>query len=199
MLIIKQNLQNIVLDDHSGRMIIYKRFVENEDLEGLKFGLKLEQKPITIFGKKLLQPRLIDFLGDPGVCYTYSKSQLSATKWTPAVLNLKKLIENNIDEQFNSGLVNFYRNGEDSMGWHADDERELGPNPIIASANFGATRKMKFKELGGDKRKIDIFLEDGDVLVMDGALQHHWHHMVPKQANVTEPRLNITFRNIIEI
>jgi alkylated DNA repair dioxygenase AlkB len=113
-------------------------------------------------------------------------------------LNIKKLVENILDEQFNSGLVNFYRNGDDSMGWHADDERELGPNPIIASANFGATRKMKFKELGGGQRKIDVILDHGDILVMGGALQHHWQHMVPKQDNVKEPRLNITFRNIIE-
>ncbi len=179
-------------------MIIYKRFAEHEDLEGLKIGLRLEQKPITIFGKKILQPRLIDFLGDPGVSYTYSKSQLIASEWTPAILSIKKLVENILDEQFNSGLVNFYRNGDDSMGWHADDERELGPNPIIASANFGATRKMKFKELGGGQRKIDIILDHGDILVMSGALQHHWQHMVPKRANIKESRLNITFRNIIE-
>lgn len=157
--------------------------------------LDLQQESIQIFGKTVLQPRLSAFYADEGISYIYSQRKFSGKPWTTELFDLKAAIEEKTSEQFNSVLVNYYRDGTDSMGLHADNERELGQNPIIASMNFGASRKMVFRK-NGTNEKLEIELNDGDLLIMSGALQHNWKHEIPKQRKIGDPRLNLTFRKI---
>jgi alkylated DNA repair dioxygenase AlkB len=98
------------------------------------------------------------------------------------------------DTAFNSALLNWYRNGQDSVDWHSDDERELGANPVIASLSLGATRRFDLRQRRDKSHRVSLDLGHGSLLLMKGALQHHWHHRLPKQAGITGDRINITFR-----
>ncbi len=157
--------------------------------------MNLRQEFIQLFGKKVAQPRLSRFYADPGVEYVYSQTRFTGVGYIPFIEKLKRRMEELTSGKFNSALVNFYRNGHDSMGLHADDERELGENPIIASVSYGETRLFRFVR-NGFREKVGLNLEHGDVVVMRGALQHHWKHELPKQRKVESPRMNITFRLI---
>jgi len=165
------------------------------DMEDLLNNLDLRQESIRLFGKTVLQPRLSRFYADEGVSYTYSQQLFTGTSWTEELHELKRKSEEIAQIEFNSALINYYRNGQDSMGLHADNETELGKNPVIASVNFGASRKMVFRKTG-TKEKFEVILHHGDLLIMSGALQHNWKHEIPKQRTITEPRLNVTFRKV---
>lgn len=158
-------------------------------------GLDLQQESIRIFGKTVLQPRLSRFYANTGVSYTYSKQEFVGENWTKELLELKTKIEEIVPFTFNSALVNYYRDGNDSMGLHADNEVELGVNPTIVSMNYGASRKMVFRK-NGTKKKLQLILTHGDLLLMSGTLQHEWKHEIPKQRKIINPRLNVTFRQI---
>ena len=152
---------------------------------------------VIVFGKEHLTPRFTSWHGDKEATYSYSNTEpLIPNPWTPTLLNLKKEIEAVANTKFNSVLLNWYRNGEDHMGWHADDEKELGENPIIASLNFGAPRRFVLKRNSNNTEKVDILLNNGDLLIMAGSTQHHWLHSVPKQMRITLNRFNLTFRQI---
>lgn len=155
------------------------------------------QEKIKMFGKELLLPRLTAWYGDPGKTYRYSGLQNEPLPWLPALLPLKKAVESATNYSFNSVLLNYYRHGQDSMGWHSDDEPELGPNPVIASVSFGQARRFDFRHRH-DKTlpKQSVWLEHGSLLLMQGPTQHNWQHQVPKSAKATETRLNLTFREI---
>lgn len=191
--------KEVILNDFSGKIELYHGFASYLNLHQESFitSLSLQRKPIKIFGKVILQPRLICFYGDEGVEYTYSRSKMISLDWNDQIKRLKDEIENLLKENFNSALVNYYRDGNDSMGYHADDETELGLNPTIASVSFGCSRRMNFV-CKRTKEKITIELRHGDLLVMSGALQHQWRHSIPKSKKITEGRLNITYRNIIK-
>lgn len=158
------------------------------------------QDTITLFGKPVLTPRLSAWYGIQGAVYTYSGLTLHPHPFTPTLLNIKQQIEQFAPHtQFNSVLLNFYRNGADSMGWHADDEPELGKNPIIASVNLGATRRFLLRRTNNKHIKHEIALHHGSLLIMQGTTQHHWQHAIPKTAKPTNARINLTFRYILPI
>jgi alkylated DNA repair dioxygenase AlkB len=161
----------------------------------LERGLDWRQRPIRMFGREVLQPRLVCFYGEPGVRYRYSGVTLEAQPWDGELQTLSCRLSAAVGESFNSVLCNLYRDGRDSMGWHADNEPELGRDPVIASLSFGETRRFRLKPRGGGaSRHLD--LEHGSLLIMSGDLQHHWLHELPKSRRATGPRINLTFRRI---
>lgn len=166
-------------------------------LRELQADIAWKHESITIFGKRVLQPRLTAFYGDSDREYRYSGITMKPALWTNTLLEIKRQIEDEFALKFNSALLNCYRNGEDSMGWHRDDEKELGKNPVIGSVSFGETRALQFKLVENKAIKSCVDLEHGSFLLMQGTTQHHWYHGIMKTKKVKGPRINITFRNII--
>jgi alkylated DNA repair dioxygenase AlkB len=157
--------------------------------------IKWKQDSINLYGKSMLLPRITSWYGDTGKSYSYSGINSSPNEWNDGLVSIKKSIEEVAGVKFNSVLMNWYRNGEDHLNWHADDEKELGVNPIIASVNFGAARDFLLRR--NDKSsKITIPLNHGALLIMKGELQHYWQHSVPKRKKVKDMRINLTFRFI---
>lgn len=152
-----------------------------------------------MFGKTMYQPRLLEFLGDDGVEYMYSKRIYCAKPWTTTLLKLRSIAEEITDARFNSVLANLYRDERDSMGLHADDEPELGSNPTIVSMSFGETRTFVLKhKTRRDISPVRIPLSSGSVLVMKGTTQQHWLHGIEKKTRAHGPRINLTFRLIYQ-
>ena len=149
-----------------------------------------------MFGKQIYQPRYTAWYGDSDKPYTYSGLTLQPKPWNKGLRYLKNEVDKIAGVTFNSVLMNWYRDGEDYMGWHADDEKELGKNPVIASVNFGATRRFLLRRKDDKKLKIEFPLKHGSLLIMKGELQHYWQHSVPKERKVKEDRFNLTFRVI---
>jgi len=149
---------------------------------------------LVMFGKQIETKRKVAWFGNDAFDYNYSGTQKKALKWTPELLQLKEIIEQKTGLNFNSCLLNLYHNGNEGMGWHQDNEKELGVNPAIASLSLGATRKFSFKHIQ-TKQKVDLFLETGTLLLMKGATQEKWMHSLPKTKNVQKPRINLTFRH----
>ena len=154
------------------------------------------QETMKFGGKPVLVPRLQAWYGDAATDYSYSGLRLSPLPWTPALIDIKTAIENSFGMSFNSALLNYYRNGHDSVAWHSDKEAALGPDPLIASLSLGAERKFELKRRDGNKQKINLELADGSLLLMGRGLQKHWLHQIPKQAWINQPRINLTFRFI---
>lgn len=148
---------------------------------------------LVLFGKKLNEPRLSAWVADPGVAYAYSGVQRSPDDWTPTLDNLRRRCEAATGAKFNSVLANLYRTGDDSMGWHADDEPELGAEPVIASLSFGAERRFDFKHRSSGET-ISVVLPHGSLLVMSGATQACWKHRIARTKRVDAPRINLTYR-----
>ncbi len=169
---------------------LFKQLMETSDWQS---------ETIRIAGVERLVPRLTAWYGDNGADYYYSGVKHQPMAWTKPLLLIKEKIEQSCGESFNSALCNLYRSGQDSVAWHADDEPELGQNPIIASASFGATRTFQLKHKKLLKLRHKMSLTSGSLLIMKGATQACWQHQVPKEPTVTEPRINITFRNIKRI
>lgn len=151
---------------------------------------------IKLYGKTMPLPRATAWYGDEGMDYTYSGIASAPKPWNEGLFHLKRKIETLAQQSFNSVLLNWYRNGEDYLNWHADDEKELGANPVIASVNFGETRDFALRRIDNHKEKLTIPLEHGTVLIMRGALQDYWQHSVPKRKKVKGSRFNLTFRTI---
>ncbi len=150
-----------------------------------------------IFGKHYVMNRLTGWVGDDSFFYGYSQIKRQADPWTKSLLRLRYLVEKSTGQRYNSCLLNYYPTGEDGMGWHADNEKELGINPVIASLSLGAERKFSLKHIE-TKEKVDLQLVNGSLLVMSGVIQHHWKHSLPKTKKVNIPRMNLTFRNIFD-
>ncbi|PNK59490.1 alpha-ketoglutarate-dependent dioxygenase AlkB family protein [Psychrobacter sp. FDAARGOS_221] len=155
-----------------------------------------QQDSISMFGKTHLLPRLTAWYGDEDCHYSYSNIALTPKPWNDLLLSIGEALMPVCQRRFNSVLLNWYRDGRDHMSWHADDEPELGVNPLIASVNFGESRRFLLRRKQDHSCKLEIGLHHGSVLVMAGALQHHWQHSVPKQMRVTGHRVNLTFRTI---
>lgn len=155
-----------------------------------------QQDTVKMYGKEHLLPRISAWYGDTGKSYKYSGILLHPKPWTPALLWIKQHLQTISDQPYNSVLLNWYRSGQDYISWHTDAEKELGENPTIASINFGESRRFLLRRNDDHNDKIEIILNHGDLLIMQGALQHHWQHSVPKQAKVSHGRLNMTFRSI---
>ena len=155
------------------------------------------QDDIVIFGKRMQQPRLHAWYGDPGATYTYSGLRNEPLPWTHILTKIRRRVTDACGVGFNSVLLNLYRDQNDSMGMHADDELELGAEPVVASLSLGATRRFVLKHrTRRDLKAIRIDLEEGDLLLMRGATQAHWKHGLPKCSTSCGPRLNLTFRHI---
>ncbi|GAB3878089.1 alpha-ketoglutarate-dependent dioxygenase AlkB [Hymenobacter segetis] len=154
-----------------------------------------EQRAIRIFGQEIPQPRLTAWYGDAEARYTYSGLAWEPRPWLPALQALRQRLEAATEARFNSVLLNLYRDGRDSMGWHADDEPELGPAPVIASLSLGATRHFRLRPRAGlAYAPFGLDLPSGSLLLMRGPTQQHWQHALPKTARPIGPRLNLTFR-----
>lgn len=160
----------------------------------LRQTLAWQQKPIVIFGREVLQPRLTVWYGDPDCAYVYSGKRNEPLAWTPLLTELRETVQAITGARFNSVLANCYRNGQDSMGWHSDDEPELGPAPVIASLSFGASRRFLLQHRKHKTQRLELLLQDGDLLLMAGATQRNYRHSLPKTAKPTAERLNFTFR-----
>lgn len=168
-----------------------------------------ESRSIRMFGKRMLQPRKIAFQGEPGVSYAYSGGHYAAQRWHPRVAGLAEALATVAGVEFNCVLLNLYRDGRDSMGWHSDDEPELGRNPVIASISLGSPRRFMLRRANAGKNNgknggknggqstFEIEPVHGSLVVMRGDMQAHWQHQVPKTARAVAPRINLTFRRIV--
>lgn len=185
------------IDIADGRLLWIEHFLPQAAASQIQSALMREvdwqQEAITLFGKRVLQPRLQAWYGDQS--YTYSGLTMAPKPWTPSLRTLRQQCERAAHSSFNSVLANLYRDGQDSMGWHQDNEPELGHQPVIASLSFGETRRFVLKHLHS-KEKFELPLGHGSLLVMAGPTQHYWQHSVPKTAKPREPRINLTFRHI---
>lgn len=154
-----------------------------------------DQPSINFSGKLVPIPRLTAWYGDSGKNYSYSGIKLDPLPWDLLMGEVKSRIEDETGHQFNSALLNFYRDGNDSVSWHQDDEPELGEDPIIASLSLGGTRTFKLKNIEtGEIKNYD--LENDTILLMGSGIQREWQHSIPKTKKLVNPRINITFRNI---
>ena len=175
-----------------------KRLEEKKDLwfESCLHDLNWETGFIKIFGKTHQIPRLQAWYADNEIEYTYSGKKLQRHNWNNLLLEIKEKIENITSFEFNSVLANLYRDGNDSMGLHSDDEKELGKKPVIASLSLGESREIYFKH---KNKKLNLIIpqESGQLMVMHGKTQEYWKHEIKKTKKIKKPRINLTFRNII--
>ena len=155
-----------------------------------------QQQNIKLFGKEIPQPRLTAFYAEQGISYTYSGLQLKPNSFSTELWELKQKTQELSGYDFNTCLANLYRHGNDSMGWHADDEKVLGKNPVIASISLGGIRRFQFKHKTNKDLKESIELQHGSLLIMKGSMQHFWKHQLPKTKKEVAPRINLTFRKI---
>ncbi|WP_297801122.1 alpha-ketoglutarate-dependent dioxygenase AlkB [Arenimonas sp. GDDSR-1] len=154
-----------------------------------------QQPQLFIHGRQLPTPRLCCWMGDPGAAYRYSNTRFMPEPWIAPVSRLKTAVETLAGTVFNSVLLNYYRDGRDAMGWHSDDEPELGPNPVIASVSLGGVRRFLFGPRAGGKSS-GIELAHGSLLLMRGETQKNYRHSLPRTAKQVDGRINLTFRNI---
>lgn len=168
----------------------------NQYFQSLLDTISWQQDNITIFGKTHKQPRLTALYANNKEPYSYSNITMTPNEFTKELLLIKAKIETVINIEFTTCLLNLYRNGQDSNGWHADNEKELGINPIIASVSFGAERLFKLKHKEDENLKKDLVLQHGSLLLMQGRTQHHWLHQIPKTKKEVGKRINLTFRII---
>ncbi len=155
-----------------------------------------KQESMRMYGREVLFPRLMAWYGDATTSYSFSGNTFPPQPWTDTLLDIRNRVSPTAATSFNSVLLNYYRSGNDSMGWHADDEPELGKNPVIASVNFGAARRFLLRNKADHSLKQEILLQHGSLLIMKGELQHYWEHHVPKTSKPIAGRINLTFRYI---
>lgn len=168
----------------------------------LKQAVAWESHRIRLFGREVASPRLSCWIGDPGAAYTYSRSRFEPQAWPAALAALRPRIEQACGTRFNSVLANLYRDGSDAMGWHSDDEPELGAQPVIASLSLGAERRFRFRRRrarGEPAQPGDTFelpLPHGSLLRMAGDTQQSYKHELPRMRHLAEARINLTFRRV---
>lgn len=171
------------------------RDFDKEKLSNVRFkNIKWSHDKLNMYGKEVYLPRYSSWYGDSDKPYTYSGLTLQPNAWNKGLSYIKKEIEKISKVEFNSVLMNWYRDGEDYLNWHTDAEKELGKNPTIASANFGETRRFLLRRNDDTTLKMEFPLKHGTLLIMSGELQHYWQHSVPKQKKSSGNRINLTFR-----
>lgn len=191
-------LARLAIDD--GLLLFHERWLPAE-ITGPVFAELRRDTPwraeeIQIAGRAIPVPRLTAWYGDPGATYVYSGLRNEPLPWTPLLAALRDAVSAAAGALMNAVLLNDYRDGHDSMGWHADDERELGRDPVVASLSLGAPRRFVLRHARKKGRAVTFVLGDGALLVMAGATQHHYRHAVPKEMQAGE-RINLTFRRIV--
>ena len=187
--------------NQGGTVNYYGKILSSEEANQY-FGLLMqnilwEKDEVIIFGKHITTKRKVAWYGDSEYVYTYSNATKRALAWTKELSELKQIVEKYAGTKFNSCLLNLYHNGNEGMGWHSDDEKPLGKNNTIASLSFGAERKFSFKHKQ-TKQTVSLVLEHGSLLIMKGVTQSNWLHSLPKSKNITQPRINLTFRTMHE-
>lgn len=185
--------------DSDSKLELYDSFLTADEavmlFEALRRQADWKSQAITLFGREVLQPRLVASYADAGVQYGYSGLKLKSALWLPELANLKSRIESALaPRHFNSVLLNYYRHQQDSMGWHRDNEKELGVNPVIASLSLGATRDFHLRRYADKSDVHKLSLTNGSLLVMSGRTQHDWEHSLPKRQRKIGERINLTFR-----
>lgn len=176
---------------------LFTRDEANFYLDKLLSTIEWRNDEAVIFGKKIITKRKVAWYGEKPFEYTYSNTTKRALPWTKELLDLKKMVENETGETFNSCLLNLYHSGDEGMAWHSDAEKDLKKNGAIASLSFGAERKFAFKHKE-TQEKVELFLENGSLLVMKDETQSYWLHRLPPTKKVTKPRVNLTFRTILD-
>lgn len=159
---------------------------------------------LRLFGREVAAPRLSCWIGDPDARYRYSGTDFAPRPWPPALLPLRPRLRARTGVDFNSVLANLYRDGGDAMGWHSDDEPELGAQPVIASLSLGATRRFVLKPRagrasGGGAQRLSLDLAPGSLLLMRGDTQRNYRHALPRTSRVVGPRINLTFRRVVAV
>lgn len=192
-----ENSDQIQLITSDGIVDFYPKFLTERESQNLFERIcsdeKLDQNQIVLFGKQIKVPRLEAYYALNGETYGYSGQNLAVNRFPSYLNELRLRVEQKTGQTYNALLINYYRNGQDSNGWHADNEKSLGKNPSIASLSVGATRRFEFKHLTNGTRQ-KILLTNGSLLHMHGAIQHHYKHQLPKMTGLTQARLNLTFR-----
>ncbi len=190
----------IVLNLPDAEIIYYPHFFDKKEADAIFDELTNEipwqQDDIKVFGKIHPQPRLTALFGNEGKPYSYSNIKMQPHPWSLLLQKIKSHIESVTNTNFTTVLLNQYRDGKDSNGWHADNEKELGINPVIASVSFGTERTFQLKHNKDKTQKKNIILEHGSLLLMKGTTQHFWKHQIPKTAKPIGSRINLTFRYI---
>ena len=194
------NSEPLLLNLPDAEIIYYPQFFDKEQADTIYTELLQEiawqQDNITVYGKTHPQPRLTALYGNEGKPYSYSNITMKPHPWNSLLKKIKYYIEATTECSFTTVLINQYRDGKDSNGWHADNEKELGINPTIASLSFGAERVFQLKHNTIADAKKNIILEHGSLLLMKGSTQHFWKHQIPKTAKPMGARINLTFRTI---
>jgi len=192
--------EDILLDLPDSDIKYYPDFFNKKEADAyfnsLLKHINWQQDDITVFGKTYKQPRLTALFGNNGKPYSYSNITMHPHVFTEELQQIKDKVETKVNTKFTTCLANLYRNGNDSNGWHADNEKELGKNPIIASVSFGAERYFHLKHRHDKSLKQKLLLQHGSLLLMQGKTQHHWLHQIAKTKKEIGQRINLTFRII---
>ena len=192
------NIPNIINQD--GLALYYPQAIPAEQLshyyDELFNKISWEQDRVMMFGKEIVTKRKVAFYSDALISYTYSGKLKICLPWSQELLVIKEIVESLTKSKYNACLLNLYHNGDESMGWHSDDEKEIIAESAIASLSLGAERKFSFKHKA-TKETISVLLENGSLLEMKGAIQKNWWHALPKSKKVIAPRINLTFRQMI--
>ena len=188
------------LDLDGADVVIYRNYLEADEADRyfnvLRDEVEWKQEEALLFGKRQPIPRLTAWFGDSQGTYTYSGIKMTPTPWTEVLAEIRDRTGMVAATEFNSVLLNLYRDGQDSVGWHADDEPELGPEPTIGSVSLGATRRFHLRPKDGSLETVSVELHHGNVLVMRGPMQRAWQHQLPKTQRAVGPRINLTFRTV---
>jgi len=192
-----KNPLNIIAQD--GIALYHEKVLTDEQIkplyEELLNKINWENERVVMFGKEIITKRKVAFYSDPLIAYTYSSKTKIGLPWKDPLIILKNIVESLTKQTYNACLLNLYHNGEEAMGWHSDNEKEIIANSSIASLSIGASRKFSFKHKV-TKETISIQLGNGSLLEMKGTIQSHWLHTLPKSKKITESRINLTFRQM---
>ena len=192
-------LQDLPIGD--GGLHYAQQFLPQEQADRLLAELiiqvRWQQAEIRLFGKNILTPRLSCWMGDASAVYRYSNTTFLPEPWLDSIFTLKHQLETVARSTFNSVLLNYYRNGQDAMGWHSDDEPELGTRPVIASLSLGAERRFLLREKTKNARSMALQLAHGSLLLMQGDCQKKFQHALPRTSKPIGARINLTFRKIL--
>ena len=196
-----KNTISLNLLPYDGEAVYIPDFIDHmlakKMIEALNDNILWEQDEFLMYGKKIITSRKVGWYGSKPFEYTYSRIRRKAHLWNQELNQIRKLIEFETKNSFNSCLLNLYPEGTDGMGWHSDNEKELVPGATIASLSLGSDRKFSFKHRES-KQAISLTLQNGSLLLMKGVVQKYWLHQVPKTKKAIGPRINLTFRNIID-